>query len=712
MILGILPEQGGSLKNWSKAGQDKRFIHYYLESYAKDFDKVYYFSYLNEDRKLSPSCFLVKNTSRLHRWLYAPLMPILKAGYFRKCDVLRVMQITGALPAIISKLLYMKPFVITYGYPYEVFSRGKGERIRPYLFNIRSRIALKFADKVIVTTKALFDYVSKYTASHKISLIPNAVNTAQFRPFAVKAEDDRKNIIYVGRLASLKNVNLLLEAVSLLKDARLTIIGDGPLKTQLQAQAEAMKLDVDFKGIVQHQDLPQYLNAASVFVLPSMAEGHPKALLEAMSCGLGCIGMNVEGTNSVIRDGVNGLLCKPNAQDVADKTKLLLNDEKLAKSLGSKAREFILKNYDFDTIISEEINLLKSLGRKKKREGRFYIFKYVYSARQFFHKSYSKAESFLWSSFTKKGRYITGLVKKRCWAVKNRKAVDFPDIMHIELTNRCNLNCKMCPHEGLKRKSEDMDFGIFKKIVDEFPLNTVDSLGLYYFGESLLYPRLADATKYITNKDPNIYSRLRTNGQLLMEDKTRELLSSGLRCLEFSINGLEQDSYEKIMKNASYQRLLENIYRYTLLKKRMRVKQDSYIAAIFQDETSKDMARFVKRWSKMMPVVVTNLHDGFNVGGQSSKKGNGTKELYQRTEPCPEVFYHAVILSNGEVTFCCADVEGTLSIGNVKSEGMRDIWHGEKAQTIRDLHTKKEFDKLPQCKNCKYGILRGGIVKR
>lgn len=362
MILGILPEQGGSLQNWSKAGQGSRFINYYLESYVEDFTEIYYFSYAKEDCAFPPSCFLVKNNLGLHRWLYAILLPFLQARFFKKCDILRIMQMTGEVPAIVAKLLYKTPFVATYGYPYEVFSRGKRERLRPYLFKMRSRLALRFADKIIVTTKVLFDYVSRYVAKDKIFLIPNAVDTAQFRPLASNTKCKTKGVVYVGRLSLMKNIKLLLEAVSLLKKkVKLTIIGDGPLKESLMQQAREMALDVDFKGAIPNQELPLYLNRASIFVLPSVAEGHPKALLEAMSCGLPCIGTDVEGTNTVIVDSVNGLLCKLDAQDLADRIETLLDGEKLAESLGKRAREFILENYDIKAVIKKEITLLKSV---------------------------------------------------------------------------------------------------------------------------------------------------------------------------------------------------------------------------------------------------------------------------------------------------------------------------------------------------------------
>lgn len=370
-IIGILSSQGGSIHDLKQIGQEQRFINFYLRQYAKEFTKVYYFSYRKENYKISPNCFVIPNRFNLHRWIYAFLLPFIEARYFRQCSVLRIMQLTGEIPVIIAKLIYKIPFVATYGYPYEMFSRGERERLRPYLYKMRSHLALGFADKVIVTTKTLFDHVSKYVAQEKIILIPNTVDTALFKPQALNKERKTKSIIYVGRLSLMKNLKLLLDAVSLLNSKiKLTLIGDGPMKKLLMQQAREMGLDVEFKGIIINEELPLHLNSASIFVLPSVAEGHPKALLEAMSCGLACVATDVEGTDTVIQDGVNGLLCKLNVKDLAEKIEILLNDEKLAESLSRKAREFILENYDFNTVIEREITLLRGVGRQDRQKSR------------------------------------------------------------------------------------------------------------------------------------------------------------------------------------------------------------------------------------------------------------------------------------------------------------------------------------------------------
>jgi N,N'-diacetylbacillosaminyl-diphospho-undecaprenol alpha-1,3-N-acetylgalactosaminyltransferase len=113
---------------------------------------------------------------------------------------------------------------------------------------------------------------------------------------------------------------------------------------------------------VPNERLPELLNAADVFVLPSQREGHPKVLLEAMSCGLPCVGADVEGIREVIQDGENGLLCSLTPKDMADKIYRLFSDPDLALRLGQAARHFVEANFDLDILLEKETRYLYSVA--------------------------------------------------------------------------------------------------------------------------------------------------------------------------------------------------------------------------------------------------------------------------------------------------------------------------------------------------------------
>lgn len=362
MKIGVIPEQGGSLKNLRDFGQDDRFLTY-LDRLSQKFEKVYYFSYSdhksNED--YSNKFVLIKNR-KLHRWLYSFMMPVFKRKEFKDCDVFRVMHMTGIIPTIIGKYLLGKPFIATYGYDYAKHSLLEGGIIRPLIFKVREKIGIRIADKVIVTNSKTKKYVSKFRKEDDILFVPNWVDTKLFRPYDGLRR--KKQILYVGRVDRQKNVNLLVDALEVLgdKDARLVIIGGSEKGGKaIKTYAEKKKVNLEWAGVIPHSRLPRYYNEADIFIMPSLSEGSPKALLEAMSCGLPCIGTRIDGITDVIVDGENGLICDLSPDDMANKMKDIFENEDFAVRLRKKARQTIEERFSMDKLIDFEISKIKEL---------------------------------------------------------------------------------------------------------------------------------------------------------------------------------------------------------------------------------------------------------------------------------------------------------------------------------------------------------------
>jgi len=372
MILGIFPEQGGSIGNLARVGQDTRFITSYLGRYAQAFEQVYYFSYANEappfNAPLPPNCQVIPNPG-YHRWAYTFLLPLVQRRYIQQCNVFRVMQAYGATPAILTRLLYGKPYVATYGYRYFDVVRANEPVARAYLLEQRARLGARCSSKVIVTTDEMLRYAKTFVSGDKLVKVPNGVDTTLFAPPSHRAGPHaEQTIIYIGRLSKEKNLFMLLDALAMIDPAnqtrlRLLLVGRGDQQADLAAYAAERKVQVEFKGVVANQELPNLLTQANLFVLPSLGEGHPKVLLEAMACGLPCIGTDVSGINNVIQHEVNGLLCQLTAEDLADKIRQLLNAPDQAARLGVAARAYIVATYEQSALLDREITLMQTLGK-------------------------------------------------------------------------------------------------------------------------------------------------------------------------------------------------------------------------------------------------------------------------------------------------------------------------------------------------------------
>ena len=92
--------------------------------------------------------------------------------------------------------------------------------------------------------------------------------------------------------------------------------------------------------------------------MPSLFEGHPKALIEAMACGTAVIGTNVDGIRNLIRHEETGLLCLPTVEGVRSALQRLLADEHLLKQLGRKARAAVEQEYGLNQVVSRELSVL------------------------------------------------------------------------------------------------------------------------------------------------------------------------------------------------------------------------------------------------------------------------------------------------------------------------------------------------------------------
>ena len=381
LTVGLFPALCGGLKNLNRTGQLERFVDYYLRPYADQFGKVYYFSTFNEslDDYLPaigkiPNVTVVPNRLRIHRWVYPFVLPIIHRKIFRKLDVARIFQFDGIIPVLIWRLFKRLPLVATYGYSYEETARLDGGLFLTIFYSILIPIGLKHVNGIIVTRQEMKHTIKKRLEKREgskssIYHIPNGVDTGVFSPQPKrKVPKDKRVVLFIGRLEPVKDPEVLLEAIARFEDERrplIRFIGSGSLEATLKQKARDLGVHADFLGTVPHRELANLLHGADVFILPSKTEGQPKALLEAMSCGLPCIVSDCEGNRSIIRDGLNGLLFHVgDAQSLVSQLRKVLSDDDLARNLGTRARHGIIECHDIRKLIKKEMDILFQIGTK------------------------------------------------------------------------------------------------------------------------------------------------------------------------------------------------------------------------------------------------------------------------------------------------------------------------------------------------------------
>jgi glycosyltransferase involved in cell wall biosynthesis len=368
MHLTLFFTRGNSLAKWQLSGTFEREVALYrgLQAHGIQVSFVTYGTSGEESFSSDlPGIKILCNRWNLPRPIYEILCPWLHAKSLRKSDIFKTNQIKGAHTAIIAGIIWHKPVIVRLGYIWSefLFLELKSKRKADYA-SVYENLVMKKACRIVVTTHKIQKKILERTPeiAERITIIPNYVDTELFCP----QSNIKKNklVIFIGRLSEQKNLAPLIEAISI-SDVTLKIIGSGPLEKKLQEQASKLGARVIFSGAYPNEKIPGELNKAMIFVLPSLYEGHPKALIEAMSCGLAVIGTDVDGIRDLIQHGETGWLCQVDAESIREAIQYLLANPDLCRQLGKNARTFILNNYSLDNIIDQEIGLYRRLLSSK-----------------------------------------------------------------------------------------------------------------------------------------------------------------------------------------------------------------------------------------------------------------------------------------------------------------------------------------------------------
>ncbi|HMK33911.1 MAG TPA: glycosyltransferase family 4 protein [Desulfomonilaceae bacterium] len=358
--------RGVSLRTWAMMGMLEREIAIYLRLIANGF-RVTFVTYGNagdlEYATHVGGIEIVCNERDLPLEEYESGLSSLHERSLLDCSLIKTNQIYGAELALAIARFYKKPFVARCGYMWSKNAGLEKGYDSPEATHARSVEEKVFAaaNQVMVTTEAMQrDIATRIPAvSPRVAVVPNYVDTDVFRP-GISTRDE-KTLLFVGRISPEKNLQSLLEAILPLQ-VNLILIGEGRLRSELQTRFGALDGRVTWEGNVPNAQLPHYMNEATAFVLPSLYEGHPKALLEAMACGTPVLGADSSGIRELIRHGDNGLLCGPDPAALRLGIRELLSRPDLRFTLGRNARKFVLDHYSLDKIAAIEMELLRKVA--------------------------------------------------------------------------------------------------------------------------------------------------------------------------------------------------------------------------------------------------------------------------------------------------------------------------------------------------------------
>tara|TARA_B100001964_G_scaffold156571_1_gene171996 strand:+ start:5871 stop:6914 length:1044 start_codon:yes stop_codon:yes gene_type:complete len=304
-------------------------------------------------------------------------------------------------------------------------------------------------------------------------------------------------------------------------------------------------------------------------------------------------------------------------------------------------------------------------------------------------------------------KYLNNFLKSYAYFHQKITCVGFPKVSNIELTNRCAMDCKMCPRGSMKRPVGLMDFKLFKKIVDQIPLYANQILCIHGIGDSLLHP---DLNKFITYANKKGFKTTTSTNPSSLNPKTIEtILESGLGHLTISLDGVDSDTYRFIRGDAAdYEKALKNIHNFLEEKQKGRYsKPEIEMSIIKMDKTEYSLEEFYQIWN-LEGIDRVTAKDFISWDGSQQNIINMNKNVVPNNGrpdagkfACIRPWLTISVLWDGRVVSCCYDYDGKFLLGDLNTQTIEDIWNGEKAKMLRKSLIEKDFSTNKLCEKCR-----------
>jgi len=259
--------------------------------------------------------------------------------------------------------------------PFVISALGTIERKIAYEANLTSKFIIKslnLANAVLSVSEDLKSHIINLGIEEsKIIVVPNGVNINLFKPRSkidlrrkLNLPIEKNIVIYIGSLRKIKGVDFLIEAARYFLNSNtiLVLLGrDDGLKKALLERSKKLEIaeKIIFLNQLPHDEIPLWVSASDLLVLPSISEGRPNVILEALASEVPVVATNVGGIPEIVSDGINGFLVyERNILEFAEKVDLLLNNDKLRLKMGMQGRKRIISEnltWEYHGLLTKQV---------------------------------------------------------------------------------------------------------------------------------------------------------------------------------------------------------------------------------------------------------------------------------------------------------------------------------------------------------------------
>jgi len=295
----------------------------------------------------------------------------------------------------------------------------------------------------------------------------------------------------------------------------------------------------------------------------------------------------------------------------------------------------------------------------------------------------------------------------------------YPIHLDFELHYGCNLRCPQCilqvdrrelqPHHpySASRKPGRISLEKFKEIIDEGVANGLSSITLTVNNEPLMLPNLIDYAAYAKQKGV-LDIIIITNGELLTEKLSKQIIESGVTKLYFSVDAANEETYKKIRKNGDFKTVVNNIAAFHSIRKKMKkqlpVTRVSFVKSKINEHEEK---QFIEFWAKRADFISIQAFTSPAIGYSNEQPlmqeyhidNKDLKEL----GPCPQPYQRLTIYHDGSVHPCCHWSGATLIVGNIHTDSIYAIWNSKRMKSLRkEINSRSASPQ--ECRLCRQAV--------
>jgi hypothetical protein len=268
-----------------------------------------------------------------------------------------------------------------------------------------------------------------------------------------------------------------------------------------------------------------------------------------------------------------------------------------------------------------------------------------------------------------------------------------PKSVKIELTARCDFQCRFCASHTRPRAWDDMPWERFARLARELRGLGVEQLGVFYLGESFLCDRLPEAIRYAKRECGYPYVFLTTNGRRATAARVRECMLAGLDSLKFALNcagpgqlhdvaGVEPEEFHVIARNIQDARRLRDD-----IERESGQRCGLYCSSLLYDGAQRD--RMAPVLADILPCVDEHYWLPLFGGGSGERK----------PLPCWPLFKEGHVTWDGRLSACCLDHSLRFHMGNLDETPFLEAWHGRAFRELREAHLRQDV-RGTACEHC------------